>query len=189
MSKPILLLIIVIAAVILAVVAAIIVRAIKRRRSARLRSRFGPEYDRVLRERGDTARAGAALEERERRVRKIIVRPLPPAERERFVEAWRSVQSQFVDDPGRAIAAADRLVEELMGQRGYPVGDFELQAEDISVDHPVVVQSYRAAHEIADRHRNRNASTEDLRTAVIHYRRLYDELLGTQIPVATEVKR
>jgi hypothetical protein len=188
MSERTLIVVIVLAVVILIAVAATVVRSARKRRSARLRSRFGPEYDRVVLEQGDAARAEAALEERERRSRTIIVRPLSAAEQERFVEAWRALQSQFVDDPGRAVTEADRLVEDLMSQRGYPVGNFELQAADISVDHPVVVQSYRSAHEIAERHRKRGAGTEDLREAMVHYRRLYDELLGPQTTVPAEVK-
>jgi hypothetical protein len=188
MGERTLIVVIVLAVVILIAIAATVVRSARKRRSARLRSRFGPEYDRVVLEQGDAARAEAALEERERRSRTIIVRPLSAAEHERFVEAWRALQSQFVDDPGRAVTEADRLVEDLMSQRGYPVGNFELQAADVSVDHPVVVQSYRSAHEIAQRHRKGSAGTEDLREAMVHYRRLYDELLGPQSKVPVEVK-
>jgi hypothetical protein len=159
----------------------ILARSVKRRRSTRLRSRFGPEYDHVLKERGDVARAEAALEEREQRARKIIVRPLSREEHERFAQGWREAQAHFVDDPGRAVEEADLLVEKLMGERGYPVGNFETQAEDISVDHPLVVQYYRLAHEIAARSRSGQASTEDLREAIVHYRKLYDELLARRI--------
>jgi len=170
---------------ILFVVAAILARRAKQQRSERLRSRFGPEYDRLVVEEGN-ARAEAALEKRERRARQITIRPLSTSEREKFAEAWRAVQAQFVDNPNHAVAEADRLIEEVMSKRGYPVGDFELQAADLSVDHPVVVQNYRSAHEIAAHNRNGGTSTEDLRRAMVYYRKLYDELLSseTTVPVS-----
>jgi hypothetical protein len=180
MSEPRLVLIIavVVVLVVLFTVAAVAARRAKQRRSERLRRRFGPEYDRLVVEQGTASRAEAALEERERRARKIIIRPLPAAETETFAEAWRTVQAQFVDNPRHAVAEADRLIEEVMSRRGYPVGNFELQAADLSVDHPVGVQNYRSAHEIAEHNRNGGTSTEELRKAMVHYRKLYEELLN-----------
>ena len=182
--------IIVVAVVVFLVIVGIaLVRRTKQRRSERLRTRFGPEYDRVLNERGDRTKAEKALEEREKRSRKIVIRPLSPEERDRFANSWREIQSRFVDAPGEAVLEADKLLEQLMSTRGYPVGSFEQQAEDISVDHPAVVQDYRRAHELAERRRQDKAGTEDLRNALIHYRTLYAELLGTQTLVAHEVSK
>lgn len=158
----------------------------KRKRSARLRRRFGPEYDRLVAEKGSQKEAEKVLEEREERSRKIIIRPLPVEDREHFAEAWRNLQARFVDAPGEAVIEADQLLEQLMAQRGYPTGDFEQQAEDVSVDHPRVVQSYRAAHAIAKRQRQGQASTEDLREAVVQYRALYEELLSPSLTIAKE---
>ena len=149
----------------------------RQRRTAELKSRFGPEYERTLREQGPS-RAETVLLERQKRVEKFRIRELPAAERERFVSEWRMVQSRFVDDPNGAVNDADILVGRLMEARGYPTSDFEQRAADISVDHPRVVDNYRAAHEIALRHRRGEASTEDLRNAIIYYRSLFDELLS-----------
>ena len=148
----------------------------RKRRTETLQRRFGPEYDRALREHGP-GKAESVLAQREKRVEKLPIRELPVDERERFVTAWRTVQSRFVDDPRGAVADADDLVSRVMQARGYPVTDFEQRAADISVDHPRVVANYRAAHEIALRHRRGQASTEDLRNAIIYYRSLFDELL------------
>ncbi|HEV2426347.1 MAG TPA: hypothetical protein VGZ29_16090 [Terriglobia bacterium] len=156
----------------------------KRKRSARLRARFGPEYDRLVAETGSRAEAEKVLEEREKRSRKIIIRPLPVQDREHFAQAWRNLQARFVDAPGEAVIEADQLLEQLMAQRGYPTGDFEQQADDISVDHPRVVQNYRAAHSIAERQLQGQASTEELREAVVEYRALYEELLSPGLTIA-----
>ncbi len=168
--------------VILAViVVALVVYAIEQRRSARLRSRFGPEYDRALREHGSRTKAERALLARQRRMERIHVHPLPEPERDRFAERWRQTQARFVDDPAASIRDADRLVFEVMRARGYPMGDFEHRAEDISVDHPHVVHNYRSAHEIALREERGQASTEDLRQALVYYRDLFDELIETPV--------
>ena len=161
----------------------------KQKHSQRLRTRFGPEYDRLLAETGSREKAERALAEREDRSRKIIIRPLPVADREHFSEAWRNLQARFVDAPGEAVIEADQLLEQLMAQRGYPTGDFEQQANDVSVDHPQVVQNYRLAHAIANRQRQGNATTEELRQAVVHYRSLFEELLSPGISIPTEVKK
>lgn len=162
---------------VLIVAAVVIAWAVARkRRTDALRQRFGPEYQRALREKGD--RAEAELLERQKRVEKFSIRELSSAERERFITDWRVVQSRFVDDPQAAVRDADELVTRLMQTRGYPMSDFEQRAADISVDHPRVVDNYRAAHEIAIRHQRGQATTEDLRNAIIYYRSLFDELLS-----------
>ena len=170
--------------IIAVIVVAVIVIAwaiARKRRTEALQHRFGPEYDRALREKGD--RAEAELLERQKRVEKLSIRELSSSERERFITDWRVVQTRFVDDPQGAVRDADELVTRLMQARGYPMTDFEQRAADISVDHPQVVDNYRAAHEIAIRHQRGQATTEDLRNALIYYRSLFDELLSkpTQI--------
>ena len=167
------------------VIAAIIVAALiwsRRRRSDHLRDKFGREYDRAVEEKGGRAKAEAELAEREKRVEKLNIRPLSMSERREFIDRWTEVQARFVDDPPRAVAFADALLGQVMKARGYPVTDFDQRAGDISVDHPVVVDHYRKAHEIAVRHERGEASTEDLRQAMIHYRALFDNLVGAQAP-------
>jgi hypothetical protein len=167
------------------IVAALIVAAIfwsRRRRSEHLRDRFGPEYDRAVDAKGDRSKAEADLAEREKRVEKLDIRPLEPAERSEFLSRWNDVQSRFVDDPPRAVAFADALLGDVMKARGYPVTDFDQRAGDISVDHPVVVEHYHKAHDIALRQERGEASTEDLRQAMIHYRALFDNLVGAEAP-------
>jgi hypothetical protein len=153
------------------------------RRTQMLRARFGPEYERVARTVGDKRRAEAELQARQRRVQGLHIKPLAEAELGRYREAWRGVQTRFVDDPKRSVAEADRLVGDVMNGRGYPVGDFEQNAADVSVDHPGVVTNYRAAHDVALRSADGQASTEDLRQALIHYRALFEDLLETREPV------
>jgi FtsZ-interacting cell division protein ZipA len=151
----------------------------RRRRTEHLRDRFGPEYERAVRETGPS-RAEATLLERAKRVDKFSLRELTPQESQRFVAEWRTVQTRFVDAPREAVNEADRLVDLLMAARGYPVTEFEQRAADLSVDHPRVVENYRAAHQIALRHRRGEATTEDLRKAVLFYRSLFEDLLPTQ---------
>ena len=174
------------------VVAALIVGAIfwsRRRRSEHLRHRFGPEYDRAVNAKGGRSKAEAELAEREKRVEKLDIRPLEPGERRDFIQRWTEVQARFVDDPPRAVAFADALLGDVMKARGYPVSDFEQRAGDISVDHPRIVEHYRTAHDIAVRHERRQANTEDLRQAMIHYRALFDDLVGAEAPAAREPER
>ncbi len=155
---------------------------LRKRRSttAGLRQRFGPEYERAVREHGSERKAEAKLTDREKRIEKLNIRDLNPMERERFSEQWKSVQSHFVDSPKGAVTEGDDLVSSLMKTRGYPTSDFDQRANDISVDHPQVVENYRSAHEIAMRVGKDQATTEDLRTAMIHYRSLFEELV--QVP-------
>ena len=173
----------------LAVVAVLIVGSIalsRRRRSDHLKSRFGPEYEHALETKGDRGKAEAELAEREKRVEKLDIRPLEDSERQRFTQRWTEVQARFVDDPPRAVAFADALLADVMKARGYPVSDFEQRAGDISVDHPNVVEHYRAGHDIALRHERGQASTEELRQAMIHYRALFEDLVGAVAPAARE---
>ena len=153
----------------------------RRRRSRQLRERFGPEYDRLVSERGNHTRAEDELLRREQRVRHYDIRPIPDLERERYAAAWRDVQADFVDAPADAVARADDLVAEVMSRRGYPVADFEERAADLSVDHPHVVEHYRAAHGLAERSRRSEADTEDLRQAMVHYRALFEDLLERRV--------
>lgn len=168
--------IILVAVIVLAAAILIAWYTSRKRRTETLQKRFGPEYERAVREVGPN-RAEAALLEREARMKKITLRELSADERERFASEWRIVQGRFVDAPQDAVAAADQLVDRVMLARGYPVTDFEQRAADISVDHPRVVDNYRAARVIAQRQRRGEASTEDLRKAVLYYRSLFEELL------------
>ena len=173
------------AAVLVMIIAGLTWLYLRRRRSrtADLQQRFGPEYERAVREHGSERKAEAELADREKRVGKLNIRDLNPMEREGFSEQWRTVQSHFVDSPKGAVTEGDDLVCSLMKTRGYPVSDFDQRAFDISVDHPRVVENYRSAHEIAMRVGKDQATTEDLRTAMIHYRSLFEELV--QIPTTT----
>jgi len=165
-------------AIIVAVLAvlAVAVFYLRTQKSRRLRERFGPEYERAVSEAGGS-RAEARLEKIEKRVRKYDIHPLDAAARERYLEQWRVVQARFVDDPNGTVGEADRLLGEVMAARGYPVADFEQQAADLSVNHARVIEHYRAGHAIALRHARGQASTEDLRQALIHYRELFQELV------------
>jgi hypothetical protein len=148
------------------------------RRTAKLKSRFGQEYERAVHDVGDRRKAEAVLERREKRVASYTIKPLTTEMRDHFVETWRTVQAQFVDDPKYAVTRADDLLGEVMLARGYPLHDFDERAEDLSVDHPDVVQNYRTAHALAVLHSRGEAGTEDLRTAMIHYRALFDDLVN-----------
>jgi hypothetical protein len=174
MNHQVLILIVVVGVII---VAAIVLLDVRKRRSAKLRERFGPEYDRVLQQAGDARKAEGVLEFREKRREKFKIRPLSLADRSSFATRWSELQARFVDNPPGAVTVADSLVTDVMQARGYPMGEFEQRAADISVDYPVVVENYRSAHAIAMRHSSGRASTEDLRQAMIHYRALFQDLL------------
>jgi hypothetical protein len=162
---------------------------LQKRRTANLRSRFGPEYDRAISDHRDRGHAESELEKREKRVAQFHIHPLSNEERSRYAEDWRREQALFVDDPRAAVKHADALVQEVMQHRGYPVGDFEQNAQDLSVDHPGVVENYRIAHHIAVRDVQGEANTEDLRRAMVSYRALFEDLLGQTIQRPEEVRR
>ena len=151
----------------------------QRQRSERLRSTFGPEYEREVEGRGDRRAAERALEPRVERRQHIDVRPLSRASGIRYAAEWRQIETQFVDDPGEAVLAADRLVVRVMRERGYPVDDFEERIDLVSVDHPAVVDRYRKGYELFRRHRDGRGSTEDLREAMLNYRALFRQLVAT----------
>ena len=154
---------------------------LQKRRTEKLRGKFGDaEYAHALEKGKNRRQAEAGLEDRAERVEGLHVQPLAAADRTRFEESWTRIQSHFVDGPGGTVAEADQLLRDVMTTRGYPVGDFEQLAADISVDHPLVMKNYRTAHEIALRQTKGQASTEDLRQAMIHYRTLFGELVGEQ---------
>lgn len=170
---------IVIAVVVLAVVGIVVWLLMRKHRTQRLRTQFGgAEYTRAVEEGGSRRKAEAALDGRAERVKGLHLRPLAAGDRARFVESWGRVQARFVDGPGGAVTDADQLLGDVMSTRGYPVSDFEQRAADISVDHPAVLENYRAAHQSALLQARGQASTEDLRQAMIHYRTLFEELVS-----------
>ena len=157
--------------------AAIVWFYMSRKRSEHLRGQFGPEYTRALKEHGSQRRAEADLESREKRVKRFNIRPLPPSDRDQFANEWRLLQTRFVDDPPGAVMEADRLVAQVMEARGYPTGDYDQRIDDLSVEHPRVLDNYRKACEIARRNDRGEASTEDLRSGMVSYRALFEDLL------------
>ena len=188
LNSTILFLIVAAIVIIVAVISAIMIynrKSASRRRH--LRDRFGPEYDRLVAVTGSTRQAERELEMRERRAATFKIRALSEEDQQLFTNRWRQVQAEFVDNPKTSLAHADDLLGEVMNARGYPVQDFEQRAADLSVDHPVVVQHYHAAHGIALRHKKGQATTEDLRQAMIHYRALFQELVADAAPPAAEI--
>jgi hypothetical protein len=173
----------------LAVIAAGLYLYIQQARKKRLRKKYAPEYDRLISEGNSRATAEAELLRRERRVERYRLRSLKRGERERFATAWRAAQARFVEDPRMAVAEADELVCRVMRERGYPIGDFDQRAEDISVDHPEVVINYRAAHDIALRDHAQPVETEDLRRAMVHYKALFEDLLEEHVAPREVVHR
>jgi len=159
----------------------------RRSTSAGLRQKFGSEYERAVREHGSERRAEAQLAGREKRIDALTIRELDPVERERFSKEWDAVQSRFVDSPKGAVAEADDLVSSLMQARGYPISEFDQRAADMSVDHPRVVENYRSAHDIALRVGKNEASTDDLRAAMIHYRSLFQDLVQVALTAERRV--
>ena len=171
--------------VIIVVAALIVIAAVlitRQRKSKHLKQQFGPEYDRAVEQQGNARHAEVILLEREKRVEKFSLRPLTSSDRQRYAEDWAAVQRRFVDDPSNAVNQADTLVNTVLAARGYPVGEAEQQAADISVNYPSLVENYRAARVVMLRHSQSQASTEDLRLAMVNFRSLFDELLETAKP-------
>jgi hypothetical protein len=168
---------------VVAVLALLVVAMVfMRKRSAdRLRLHFGPEYERTVEAAGGRHKAQAELQQRQKRVRSFAIKSVTSEEREHYLPLWAEVQTQFVDDPKTAVIGADQLLAEVMTHRGYPAGDFEQRSADLSVDHPVAVQNYRTAHDISLRDLNGEASTEDLRQAMLGYRALFRDLVGQPV--------
>jgi len=172
-------LVLIAALVVIAIVGIAALLFSRKRRTEKLRARFGSEeYTRAVQKDGGVRHAESVLEKRTERVEAFHVRPLAAGDRVRFVESWRGVQTRFVDGPAGAVTEADQLLGDVMSTRGYPVADFEQRAADISVDHPQVLKNYRTAHEIALRQALGQANTEDLRQAMVHYRTLFEELVN-----------
>jgi hypothetical protein len=166
--------IIVVVVILLAAAAALVLPRMRRRR---LQQRFGPEYERTVGSTGDRRAAEEDLQQREHRRKELEIHALDPGARNAYAQRWRGAQERFVDTPGQAVGDADTLVQQVMRDRGYPVGDFDQQARDVSVDHADVVSEYHAAHEISQLNERGNASTEQLRAAMVHYRALFAVLL------------
>ena len=164
-------------------VVAVVLFYLRTQKSRRLRERFGPEYERAVSEAG-SARGEAKLEKLEKRVKKYDIHPLEAAARDRYIEQWRLVQARFVDDPNATVDEADSLLSEVMAARGYPVADFEQQAANLSVNHPLVIEHYRAGHAVAVRHTRGQTSTEELRQALVNYRALFRELVDEPVGVS-----
>jgi hypothetical protein len=171
-----------IAVLAMAILGIVVAVRMQRDKTAKLRARFGPEYDHAVLTHGTAGKAEAKLVKRETRVDRMKLRDLSAGERTRFQMAWTAVQARFVDHPKTAVTEADELVSSLMLARGYPAADFDQRAADVSVNHLRLVDSYRSAHEIAVRVGRDEASTEDLRVATIQYRTLFDELAEAQAP-------
>lgn len=151
-------------------------------RSKHLKETFGTEYERAVRDSGGVHQAQKELEAREKRISRLAIKELTPDEQRIYADQWRSTQAHFVDDPSSAVKDADQLVAKVMEARGYPLGDFEQRAADVSVEHANVIDNYRSAHDIAERHKKDGVSTEELRLAMVHYRSLFDDLLGATSP-------
>jgi hypothetical protein len=165
---------------VVALILLVLFLAARKRRSDALRSRFGGEYDQAVQRYGTRSKAERELAERERRFQKADIRPLSDTDRSRYLEVWQMAQARFVDSPAVAVAEADRLIEEVMRLRGYPVGDTTQRMADVAIGHPHLADHYRRASDYAHRSRGGQASTEDLRQAFVHYRALFDELLGAR---------
>ncbi|MFD9561277.1 hypothetical protein [Streptomyces sp. NPDC059994] len=178
--------IIVVAVVVLAAVA-LTMRTMTRRRH--LREQFGPEYERAVEAEQSRGAAERDLKEREERHESMEIRPLPSTVRDRYARDWASVQEHFVDSPDQAVGEADRLVTTLMSERGYPTENFEQQKRDLSVEHSRTLDHYRIAHEVNGRAGSRDTTTEELRSAMVHYRALFEELLHDDTDSPDEERR
>ena len=172
-----------IAAVAIVVIAVIASRRRAIKRTAELQRHFGPEYDRAVAMHGSAAHAERELAARARRVERIQIRELSTADRARYQRGWTDIQARFVDDPAVAVSDANELINQLMRARGYPTENFEQRVADLSVDHPLVVQHYRAASALAVNTGGAQTNTEELRQAMVHYRVLFADLLKNPEPL------
>jgi hypothetical protein len=170
----------VVAVIVVALAVIVVLSMSRRKRTERLRSHFGPEYDRAVGESGEQSAAEKELIARERKRQKLDIVALAPESQAKFAAHWHTVQTAFVDNPSKAVGDADRLVTEVMRERGYPVDDFDQRAADISVDHPNVVEHYRAAHIIHLAQEKGDIGTEAQREAFVHYRALFEKLLESE---------
>ncbi|MET9604840.1 hypothetical protein ABZZ17_07195 [Streptomyces sp. NPDC006512] len=177
MSTTMLIVVIVIAVIVVIAIAALVGMQTRRRH---LRERFGPEYERAVQEEGGQRAAERDLRAREERHDKLDIKELPPERRQQYAEEWSGVQEHFVDRPEGSVSEADALVSRLMGERGYPTEDYHGAVRDLSVEHGRTLEHYRAAHDIKERSGNGQATTEELRGAMVHYRALFEELLTDQ---------
>jgi hypothetical protein len=175
-----------IAVLVLAIVGVVAWLVTRNRRSARLREHFGPEYERTVGELGEQRSAEAELIAREKNRKKLDIVELSPQARDEHAATWQKVQAEFVDAPSEAVGRAERLVTRVMRERGYPIDDFDQRASDISVDHPDIVENYRSAHSIYRSQQDGQIETEAARQAFVHYRALFDRLLGSDPQIKTE---
>jgi hypothetical protein len=175
MGTTYIIIIVVVVLVVLGVILALVFSP--KKRSQQFQNKFGPEYDRVVKNAGSEKKAQAELNQRQKHVDTMNIRPLSVSERERYQAEWTAIQAKFVDQPGQATVEADHLIMEVMKVRAYPVSDFDQRAADVSVNYPTLVSNYRAAREIAIKNEQHSANTEELRQALIYYRSLFDELL------------
>ena len=176
MSSGVIVVIIVVAIIVVASAAALAMAGRRRQ----LQRQFGPEYDVLVKQENSQMRAEAELTQRQRRVRKLNIQPLPEAARRRYLDEWQAIQEEFVDSPQSALTEAYSLVTSVMQERGYPTDDDEQVTADLSVDHAPLVDSYRTCHSIVTRAGTNQATTEELRTAMIHYRALFEDLVGVK---------
>ena len=170
--------------IVVLVIIAAIVYGVQAGRRKKLQNTFGPEYDRVVADTGNRTEAEKELREREKRHAGLELKELSPESQQRYRAAWEEVQIQFVDNPSEAVGTADELVTRLITERGYPTAEYDERLADLSVEHANTLQHYREAHGISERNAAGQASTEDLRQALVHYRALFADLLGTD-PVST----
>ena len=180
---------IIILVLVLLVIAVLVAGVVATMRRRALRDRFGPEYDRTVADAPSKREAEAELSARRKRREELDIQPLSQSARDRYASRWKDTQARFVDDPEEAVGEADALIQQVMRERGYPVEDFDQRTADVSVDHPDVVNNYRAAHGISVANERGNATTDDLRQAMVHYRALFVELLEEREPETTEATR
>ena len=171
--------------IVLLVIAAVAVFAVRATRRRKLQSTFGPEYDRVVADTGSRTDGEKELRDREKRHAELELKELTPESKASYAASWDEVQIQFVDNPEQAVSTADDLVTRLIAERGYPTGDYDDHVANLSVEHAQTLGHYRDAHDISMRSSEGEASTEDLRQALVHYRALFADLLG-ESPVSTE---